>query len=60
MVVSLELKSGISTTSAQPALQARIKETFEISARLVFLEPKTLAKEFEGSVKAPRFVDRRS
>lgn len=59
LLVSLELKSGASVETTGRVLEVQIKETFEIAARLVFLEPKTLAREFEGSVKAPRFVDRR-
>ena len=34
-------------------------EQFELTPRIVVVETGTLAKEFEASVKMPRFVDRR-
>ena len=33
--------------------------TFEVTPEIVILERGTLAKEFESSIKAPRFVDKR-
>jgi phenylacetate-CoA ligase len=36
-----------------------IKKTFELTPEIVVLEGGALAKEFEKSVKAPRFLDRR-
>ena len=39
--------------------RGRTKETFELSPDIVILEPGVLAGEFESSVKAPRFIDRR-
>ncbi len=40
-------------------LGAATKATFEVTPEVVVLERGTLAREFEASVKAPRFVDRR-
>jgi len=37
----------------------RIKAVFEMSARIDVLEIGTLARLFESSIKAPRFVDER-
>jgi phenylacetate-CoA ligase len=36
-----------------------VHEQFELTPRIVMVEIGTLAKEFEASVKMPRFVDRR-
>ena len=36
-----------------------MREQFELTPQVVVLETGTLAKEFEASVKMPRFVDRR-
>ena len=41
------------------AVAATVKKTFEISPVLQVLERGSLAMEFERSLKAPRFVDRR-
>ena len=37
----------------------RTKAAFEVTPEVVVLETGTLAREFESSIKAPRFVDRR-
>ena len=58
--VSFEAKRGADALALEAALAARIKKTFEITPELVILDSGTLAREFEGAVKAPRFVDRRS
>jgi phenylacetate-CoA ligase len=57
--VSFEAKRGADALALNDALAARIKKVFEVTPELVLLEPGTLAREFEGAVKAPRFVDRR-
>ncbi len=59
MCVSVELARGCDTARVLGALGGSIKHGFEISAELVLLEPGTLAREFEASVKAPRFTDKR-
>ena len=41
-------------------LTAAVKLKFEITAEIAVLESGTLAQEFEKSVKAPRFIDRRN
>jgi phenylacetate-CoA ligase len=58
--VSFEAKRGTDAAALRAALAARIKKTFEVTPELVILDSGTLAREFEGAVKAPRFVDRRS
>jgi len=59
------LRLTIESTGGGPAgdlattLSAEIKAAFEITPEIVVAERGTLAREFEKSVKAPRFVDRR-
>jgi len=57
--VSYEVKRGADDTALANELAQKIKNTFELNAELVALETGTLAKEFEGAVKAPRFQDNR-
>ena len=58
--VSVELKRGTDPRAATAVLLADIKRTFELNPEIVVLEPGTLAREFEASVKAPRFTDDRN
>lgn len=57
--VSVEFRRGVDATAASGAISARTKSTFELMPEIVVLETGTLAREFESSVKAPRFADRR-
>ena len=57
--VSVEVRRGADASAVIAALAQRIKLTFEVAPRVVLLETGTLAREFESSVKAPRFADRR-
>ncbi len=59
MRVSIELARGAGAVSAIGELGLAIKRQFELTAEVVLLEAGTLAREFEASVKAPRFADRR-
>lgn len=59
MRVSIELARGSDAGRVVGALLPAIKRGFEVTAELVVLEPGTLAREFESSVKAPRFADKR-
>lgn len=59
MRVSIELARGSDADGAVGALGPAIKRAFEVTAELVVLAPGTLAREFEASVKAPRFADKR-
>ncbi len=58
--VSIEVKRGADAAAVAAALTQRIKRTFEVTPEVAVLETGTLAREFEASVKAPRFADRRS
>lgn len=57
--VCVELKRGTDPDGSAAALRAAVKRTFEVTPEIVLLELGTLAREFEGSIKAPRIVDRR-
>ena len=59
LVVSVEVRRGVDAPLALEKLQAAIRDTFGLRARLVALETGSLAREFEASVKMPRFSDRR-
>jgi phenylacetate-CoA ligase len=58
-VLSVEFRRGTEPTTAASDIAVRTKTTFEVAPEVRVLEIGTLAKEFETSVKAPRFVDRR-
>jgi phenylacetate-CoA ligase len=58
--VRIEAKRGADPASAARDVAAAIKRTFEISPEVKVLDLGTLAKSFESSIKAPRFVDERT
>ncbi|MDP6927502.1 MAG: AMP-binding protein, partial [Rhodospirillales bacterium] len=55
----IELPRGTEPAALNTKLNDAFKKTFESSPEVVVLERGSLAKEFESSVKAPRFVDKR-
>jgi phenylacetate-CoA ligase len=55
----VEARRGVDARTLAARLQAKIATTFELRPQISFLEPGTLGREFEASVKAARFVDRR-
>ena len=57
--VLIEVKRGSDESAVISKVSADVKATFEVSPRIEVLELGTLAKQFESSIKAPRFVDRR-
>jgi phenylacetate-CoA ligase len=59
LLVSVELRRGVDPATAAERLRVAVHERFELTPRIVVVETGTLAKEFEASVKTPRFVDRR-
>jgi phenylacetate-CoA ligase len=59
LVLSVELRRGAETAATAREITERTKAVFEVTPEIRVLELGTLAKEFESSVKAPRFVDRR-
>ena len=57
--MSVETRRGVDPAAAAGRLTAAVRERFELTPRIVVVETGALAKEFEASVKTPRFVDRR-
>ncbi|MBM3486264.1 MAG: phenylacetate--CoA ligase family protein [Alphaproteobacteria bacterium] len=57
--LSVEIKRGADSAATTAAIVAATKATFELTPEVVVIAVGTLAKEFESSVKAPRFVDTR-
>lgn len=59
LCVSIEVRRDADAAAVRRSLLESIRNTFEVTAELVVLESGTLAREFESSVKAPRFADKR-
>jgi phenylacetate-CoA ligase len=57
--LTVEVVHGADAGAAQAGLIERTRNVFQVSPEIVVVEHSTLAKEFEKSVKAPRFVDKR-
>jgi phenylacetate-CoA ligase len=57
--LSVEIRRDADAEAALDQIARETKRHFEITPILVLLEPGTLAREFEGSIKAPRISDRR-
>ncbi len=57
--VLVEIKDGNDAGSLCSIVGGSIKQTFEITPVVEALKRGTLASEFERSLKAPRFIDRR-
>ena len=59
LTVLVEFKNDIDEASASSIVINSVKHTFEVSPQVQILTRGTLAAEFERSLKAPRFIDRR-
>lgn len=57
--IRMEVKRGEDPEAVSASVQDDIKRVFEVNAVMDVLELGTLAKDFEKSIKAPRFVDQR-
>jgi phenylacetate-CoA ligase len=57
--VSIEVKRGSDPSLIASKAVLDLKATFEVRPEVVILPLGSLAKEFETSTKAPRFIDRR-
>lgn len=57
--VRIEVKRGADAAAAARKVAGDVKSTFEVTPVVEVLELGTLAKAFETSIKAPRFVDER-
>ena len=59
LLVSIEARPGTDANAVAAEVRQSVKETFGLTPEIAMLETGTLAKEFESSVKTPRFIDRR-
>ena len=57
--LSIEVRPGSDVAAVTQSVQQETKRVFEVTADIRVLDLGTLAKEFESSVKAPRFADLR-
>lgn len=55
----IEPRRDTSDDALRGEVEAHVRKTFEVTPEIVFLERGTLGKEFEASIKAARFVDKR-
>ena len=55
----IEPRRDINENTLRSEVDANVRKTFEVTPEIVFLERGTLGKEFEASIKAARFVDKR-
>ncbi len=59
MLLSVEVRRGVDAAAAVASLKSAVRDQFELTPQIVVVETGSLAKEFEASVKMPRFSDRR-
>lgn len=57
--LSIEVRRDTAPGPVSDGLLTAVRNTFGLTPEVVVLDAGTLAKEFEASVKTPRFVDRR-
>jgi phenylacetate-CoA ligase len=55
----IEPRRDTNTDALHGEIDAKLRKTFEVTPEIVFLERGTLGKEFESTIKAARFVDKR-
>ena len=60
LTVRIEVARGGDGAAIADRVSDAVKQTFEVSPKIEVLETGTLARAFESSIKAPRFVDERS
>ncbi len=59
MLVSVEVRRGVEPAVAADALKVAVRDKFGLTPQIAVVETGALAREFEASVKMPRFSDRR-
>ena len=59
LLVSIEARPGTDPNAVAAEVRQSVKDSFGLTPEIAMLETGTLAKEFESSVKTPRFIDRR-
>ncbi len=57
--LSIEVRRDSAPAPVSDGLLTSVRDTFGLTPEIVVLDAGTLAREFEASVKTPRFVDRR-
>jgi phenylacetate-CoA ligase len=55
----VEPRAGLALADLERCIREDLVKTFEVTPEITFLDPGTIGKEFEASIKAARFVDRR-
>ena len=55
----IEPGKGLERAELERCIREDVRKSFEVTPEIAFLEPGTIGKEFEASIKAARFVDRR-
>lgn len=55
----VEPKRGLDRDGVGRGIAESVRKAFEVMPEITFLEPGTLGREFEASIKAARFVDKR-
>jgi phenylacetate-CoA ligase len=55
----IEPRRGIDTAVLKQGILGDVAKSFQVTPEITFLEHGTIGKEFEASIKAARFVDRR-
>jgi len=60
MLLSIEVRRGADAAATAESLKTSVRDTFGLTPQIMVIETGTLAREFEASVKMPRFSDRRS
>jgi phenylacetate-CoA ligase len=59
LLISIEARPGADADAVAAGVRQSVRDTFGLTPDIAMLETGTLAKEFESSVKTPRFIDRR-
>jgi len=59
LFVGIEVSSDVDRATIDQQVVDAVRKVFEVRSTVEVLETGSLAQEFESSVKAPRFVDRR-
>jgi phenylacetate-CoA ligase len=59
LVLSIEVRRGADGAAVAAALRKAVRDRFQLTPEVEVIAAGTLAREFEASVKTPRFADKR-
>jgi phenylacetate-CoA ligase len=59
LALSIEIRRDASEEAATAKIVSKVRQTFQVTPKILVQPPGTIAREFETNVKAARFVDRR-